>query len=390
MWVIKMKVTKDIIYVGVNDHKIDLFEGQYAVPNGMSYNSYVILDDKVAVMDTVDKLFVSEWLDNIDKVLIGKKPDYLIIQHMEPDHSAGIVEFIKKYPNTKIVGNIKTFKMIEQFFHYDITNKIEVVDGEMISLGNHNLKFIFAPMVHWPEVMVTYDTFAKVLFSADAFGKFGALDIEDEWTCEARRYYFGIVGMYGPQVQILLKKAATLEISTICPLHGPILNENLDYYLKLYNIWSSYKAEDDGVLVAYTSVYGNTKKAALLLKEELNKLGYPNVILRDLARTDMSEVVEDAFRYPNIVLATTTYNGGIFPFMNTFLDVLIEHKIQNKNIGIIDNGSWMPMAHKIILKKLELTKNNKVIENPIKILSSMNEENIDAIKNLAKKLIKIE
>lgn len=385
-----MYITNDIKYIGVNDHKIDLFEGQYIVPNGMAYNSYVILDEKVCIMDTVDQNFVTEWLDNLEKVLNGRTPDYLVIHHMEPDHSSGIIEFLMKYPNAYVVGNLKTFKMISQFFNYDFTNKVIVNDKDILKLGKHELTFTFAPMVHWPEVMVSYDSYEKVLFSADVFGKFGALDIEEDWACEARRYYFGIVGMYGVQAQNLLKKVTTLDINIICPLHGPVLNENLDYYINLYNIWTNYNAESEGVLIAYTSIYGNTKKAVLLLKEQLENLGCEKVVLCDLARDDVSEAVEDAFRYPNIILATTTYNGSIFPFMNSFLETLIEHKIQNKRIGIIGNGSWANQVDKVIIKKLEDTKNNTILENKVSILSSVNDKNVEEIKLLAKELMKID
>ena len=339
------KIVNDIFYVGVNDHQIDLFEGQYIVPNGMAYNSYVIMDDKIAVMDTVDAKFSHEWLDNIASVLNGKKPDYLIVQHMEPDHSANIKHFLDAYPKATVIGNDKTFTMMENFFGPDIAKKrISVKNGETFSLGKHNLTFVFAPMVHWPEVMFTYDATAKVLFSADGFGKFGALDVEEEWACEARRYYFGIVGKYGAQVQNVLKLVKTLDIEVICPLHGPILDKNLGYYINLYDIWSSYASEVDGVFIAYTSVYGNTKKAALELEEKLKANGCPKVAVSDLARSDMAENVEDAFKYSKIVLATTTYNAEIFPFMNEFINHLVERNFQNKTIGIIENGSWAPMA----------------------------------------------
>ena len=331
-----MNITKDIRYIGVNDHKIDLFEGQYTVPNGMAYNSYVITDEKIAVMDTVDRNFGDEWLENLKAALEGRNPDYLIVQHMEPDHSANIALFLKEYPDAAVVGNAKTFGMIDAFFGENLCrNKLVVKDGDELSLGAHTLTFVFAPMVHWPEVMVTYDKKDKVLFSADAFGKFGALDREEDWACEARRYYFGIVGKYGVQAQALLKKAAALDISVICPLHGPVLKENLSYYINLYNIWSSYGVESEGVVICYTSVYGNTKKAAELLKEELEALGCKKTVLTDLARSDMAEAVEDAFRYGKLVLATTTYNGDIFPFMRQFIDCLTERNFKNRTVGFI-------------------------------------------------------
>ena len=379
----KKLVTKDIYYVGVNDHQIDLFEGQYIVPNGMAYNSYVIKDELIAIMDTVDQHFTDEWLKNIEGVLEGDKPTYLIIQHMEPDHSANIINFLNKYPDTYVVGNPKTFKMMEQFFHQDISHKLVVNDGDTLNLGEHILTFVFAPMVHWPEVMFTYDATTKVLFSADAFGKFGALDIEDEWDCEARRYYFGIVGKYGPQVQAVLKKAITLDIQTICPLHGPILKDDLSHYLKQYDTWSSYQAETDGVAIFYTSVYGHTKEAVELLKEKLEANGTPKIACTDLAREDMAEAVEDAFRYSKIVLATTTYNAGIFPFMDEFIAHLVERNFQNKKIAFIENGSWAPLAAKVMKDKLANMKNLTFIEPTVKILSSMNEENKEQINLLA-------
>lgn len=379
----KKLVTKDIYYVGVNDHQIDLFEGQYIVPNGMAYNSYVIKDELIAIMDTVDQRFTDEWLKNIEGVLEGDKPTYLIIQHMEPDHSANIINFLNKYPDTYVVGNPKTFKMMEQFFHQDISHKLVVNDGDTLNLGEHILTFVFAPMVHWPEVMFTYDATTKVLFSADAFGKFGALDIEDEWDCEARRYYFGIVGKYGPQVQAVLKKAITLDIQTICPLHGPILKDDLSHYLKQYDTWSSYQAETDGVAIFYTSVYGHTKEAVELLKEKLEANGTPKIACTDLAREDMAEAVEDAFRYSKIVLATTTYNAGIFPFMDEFIAHLVERNFQNKKIAFIENGSWAPLAAKVMKDKLANMKNLTFIEPTVKILSSMNEENKEQINLLA-------
>ena len=379
----KKLVTKDIYYVGVNDHQIDLFEGQYIVPKGMAYNSYVIKDELIAIMDTVDQHFTDEWLKNIEGVLEGEKPTYLIVQHMEPDHSANIINFLKKYPDTYVVGNQKTFKMMEQFFHQDIPHKLVVNDGDTLNLGEHILTFVFAPMVHWPEVMFTYDSTVKVLFSADAFGKFGALDIEDEWDCEARRYYFGIVGKYGAQVQAVLKKAATLDIQVICPLHGPILKDDLPHYLKQYDIWSSYQAETDGVAIFYTSVYGHTKEAVELLKEKLEANGTPKIAITDLARDDMAEAVEDAFRYSKIVLATTTYNAGIFPFMDEFIAHLVERNFQNKKIAFIENGSWAPLAAKVMKDKLINQKNLTFIEPTVKILSAMSEENKKQINLLA-------
>ena len=379
----KKEVQKDIYYVGVNDHQIDLFEGQYIVPNGMAYNSYVIKDECVAIMDTVDQHFTEEWLRNIEQVLEGQKPTYLIIQHMEPDHSANIINFLKKYPDTYVVGNQKTFKMMEQFFHQEIKRPLVVNDGDTLNLGSHILTFVFAPMVHWPEVMFTYDSTAKLLFSADAFGKFGALDVEDEWDCEARRYYFGIVGKYGAQVQAVLKKAATLDIQTICPLHGPILKEDLGHYLKQYDIWSSYQAETDGVAIFYTSVYGHTKEAVELLKEKLEANGTPKIAVTDLARDDMAEAVEDAFRYSKIVLATTTYNAGIFPFMDTFIAHLLERNFQNKKIAFMENGSWAPLAAKVMKDKLANAKNLTIVEPTVRILSSLSEENKQQIQSLA-------
>ena len=375
-------ITKDIFYVGVNDHQVDLFEGQYIVPNGMAYNSYVIKDEKICIMDTVDVHFTKEWLANIKEVLCKDKPSYLVVQHMEPDHSANIINFLREYPDTVVVGNSKTFKMMEQFFHEEIKNRLVVEDGESLKLGRHTLTFVFAPMVHWPEVMVTYDEVDKVLFSADGFGKFGALDVEEEWDCEARRYYFGIVGKYGAQVQALLKKAATLDIQIICPLHGPVLKENLGHYLKQYDIWSSYKAESEGVAIFYTSVYGHTKEAASLLAELLEKNGTPKVVLADLAREDMAECVEDAFRYGKIVLATTTYNAGIFPFMDEFIAHLVERNWQNKEVAFIENGTWAPQAAKVMKDKLAKS-NIKIIEPSVRILSAMTEENKEQIARLA-------
>ena len=376
-------VTKDIYYVGVNDHKIDLFEGQYIVPNGMAYNSYLIKDEFIAIMDTVDQHFTSEWLNNIADALGNEKPTYLVIQHMEPDHSANIMNFLKKYPDTYVVGNVKTFKMMEQFFNQEIPHKLVVNDGDTLSLGKHVLTFVFAPMVHWPEVMVTYDSLDRVLFSADGFGKFGALDVDEEGDCEARRYYFGIVGKYGAQVQALLKKASTLDIQMICPLHGPILKEDLGHYLKQYDIWSSYQSEVDGVAIFYTSVYGHTKQAVELLKEKLEANGTPKIAVADLARDDMAECVEDAFKYSKIVLATTTYNAGIFPFMHTFIDHLLERNFQNKKLAIIENGSWAPMAAKVIKDKFANSRNIQLIEPNVRILSALNEESKQQIAQLA-------
>lgn len=382
-----MNITKDIRYIGVNDHKIDLFEGQYTVPNGMAYNSYVITDEKIAVMDTVDRNFGGEWLENLKTVLNGKKPDYLIVQHMEPDHSANIALFLKEYPETAVVGNAKTFGMIDAFFGENLCrNKLTVKDGDELSLGAHTLTFVFAPMVHWPEVMVTYDKKDKVLFSADAFGKFGALDREEDWACEARRYYFGIVGKYGVQAQALLKKAAALDISVICPLHGPVLKENLDYYLNLYNIWSSYGVESEGVVICYTSVYGNTKQAAELLKEELEVLGCKKTVLTDLARSDMAEAVEDAFRYGKLVLATTTYNGDIFPFMRQFIDCLTERNFKNRTVGFIENGSWAPVAARVMRGMFEKSKDITFTDTAVTVKSALSDESRAAIKQLAREL----
>ena len=379
-------VTNNIYYVGVNDHQLDLFEGQYIVPNGMAYNSYVIMDEKIAILDTIEVNFKEEWLNNLKEVLKDRKPDYLIVQHMEPDHSANIMEFLKVYPDTIVVSNAQAFKMMYQFFHQEIPNKLVVNNGDKLDLGGRELTFMFAPMVHWPEVMMTYDANSKVLFSADGFGKFGALDVEEDWACEARRYYFGIVGKYGMQVQNVLKKAATLDIQTICPLHGPVLSENLPYYLNLYNIWSSYGVETEGVFIAYTSVYGHTKEAALLLEEELKKAGCPKVAIADLAREDMAECLEDAFRYGKVVLATTTYNMEIFPFMSDFITRLVEHGFQNKQIGIIENGTWAPQVEKIIKAKLANAKNITFVEPVVKIVSAMDENNIKQIKELAEAL----
>ena len=383
-----MKISNDILYVGVNDHEIDLFEGQYVVPNGMAYNSYLIVDEKVAVMDSVDKGFTAEWLDNIDKALDGKAPDYLIVQHMEPDHSGSVVAFMDKYPNATIVSNSKSFVMMKQFFGTEfVDRRMAVGEGDTLTLGAHTLTFVTAPMVHWPEVIVTYDNKDKVLFSADAFGKFGALDVEEDWACEARRYYFGIVGKYGVQVQGLLKKASALDIQTICPLHGPILTENLEYHLNLYNVWSSFGVEAEGVFIAYTSVYGNTKKAVELLADKLKELGCPKVSTCDLAREDMAEAVEDAFKYGKLILATTTYNGDIFPFMRTFIDALTERGYQNRQIGFMENGTWAPMATKIMKGMLEGGKNLTFAESNVKIRSAVNETNLAEIEALAKEFL---
>ena len=384
-----MKITNDILYVGVNDRNVDLFEGQYIVPNGMAYNSYVILDDKIAVMDTVDEHFGDEWIDNIKRALGGRTPDYLVVQHMEPDHSANIGRFLQVYPQSTVVANAKTFVMLSNFFRgLDIPNRLVVENGQTLSLGKHQLTFVFAPMVHWPEVMVTYDSTDKVLFSADGFGKFGALDTDEDWACEARRYYFGIVGKYGAQVQALLKKAATLDIEKICPLHGPVLTENLGYYLNLYDIWSSYGVECDGVFIAYTSVYVHTKQAAELLACELKALGCAKVAMADLARDDMAEAVEDAFKYGKLILATTTYNADIFPFMREFIDHLTERNYQNRTIGVIENGSWAPMAAKVIKAKFEKSKNITWLDTTVTITSSMSDDNRLAIKQMAQELMK--
>ena len=382
-----MKITNDIKYIGVNDRKVDLFEGQYVVPNGMSYNSYVILDEKIAVMDTVDANFTHEWLDNLQNALNGKSPDYLIVQHMEPDHSANIANFTKNYPNAKIVSSAKAFAMMKNFFGTDFSDKqIVVGEGSTLSLGRHDLTFVTAPMVHWPEVIVTYDSTDKVLFSADGFGKFGALDADEDWACEARRYYIGIVGKYGAQVQALLKKAAGLDIEIICPLHGPILTENLGYYLGLYNTWSSYQPEEEGIVIAYTSVYGNTKKAVMQLAEKLKANGCPKVVVNDLARCDMAEAVEDAFRYSKLVLATTTYNAEIFPFMREFINHLTERNFSNRTVGLIENGSWAPLAAKVMRGMLEKCKNLTYTDTTVKILSALNEESSSALNALAEEL----
>ena len=382
-----MTVTNDIKYIGVNDHRIDLFEGQYAVPNGMSYNSYAILDEKVAILDTVDINFTHEWLDNIQNTLASRKPDYLIVQHMEPDHSANIANFVKLYPDAKIVASAKAFVMMKNFFGDDFSDRrIVVGEGDKLSLGKHELTFVTAPMVHWPEVIVTYDACDRVLFSADGFGKFGALDADEDWACEARRYYIGIVGKYGAQVQALLKKAAGLEIEKICPLHGPVLSENLSYYINLYNTWSSYQAEEEGIVIAYTSVYGNTKRAVLQLADALRANGCPKVVVNDLARCDMAEAVEDAFRYSKLVLATTTYNADIFPFMREFISHLTERNYSNRTVAFIENGSWAPMATKVMKAMLEGSKNLTYAENTVKIVSALNEQSKSELKALADEL----
>ena len=379
-----MNVTKDICYIGVNDHNVDLFEGQYVVPNGMAYNSYVILDEKVAVMDTVDQHFVEEWLTNLEAVLEGRKPDYLVVHHMEPDHSAGIGVFLNRYPEATVVSSAKAFTMMKQFFGTDYAQRrIVVGEGDTLSLGAHTLTFVTAPMVHWPEVIVSYDSKDKVLFSADGFGKFGALDAEEDWACEARRYYIGIVGKYGAQVQALLKKAATLDISVICPLHGPILTENLGCYLGLYNTWSSYGVESEGVVIAYTSVYGNTKAAVELLAQKLEEKGCPKVVVNDLARCDMAEAVEDAFRYGKLVLATTTYNGDVFPFMREFIHHLTERNYRNRTVGLMENGSWAPVAAKVMTKMLEGSKDLTFAPTTVKIFSALDDHSRAQIEALA-------
>ena len=370
-----MNISKDIYYVGVNDHAVDLFEGQYVVPNGMAYNSYVIMDDMIVVMDTVDARFTHEWLDNIQNVLNGRVPNFRVIQHMEPDHSANIVNFLKVYPDTILVASSKAFTMMKNFFGKDFTdNGMIIKEGDILNLGHHTLHFVAAPMVHWPEVMVTYDATDKVLFSADGFGKFGALDVEEEWACEARRYYIGIVGKYGAQVQAFLKKAAALDIRTICPLHGPVLTENLGYYLNLYSTWSSYQPEEEGIVIAYTSVYGNTKKAVMKLADQLRAKGCPKVVVNDLARSDMAECVEDAFRYSKLVLATTTYNADVFPFMKEFINHLTERNFSNRTVSFIENGSWSPLATKVMKEMLEGCKNLAYTENNVRILSALNDE----------------
>ena len=382
-----MQITKDIFYVGVNDHQVDLFEGQYVVPNGMSYNSYVIMDDLIAVMDTVDANFTHEWLDNIQNTLGGRKPNFLIVQHMEPDHSANIVNFLKVYPDAIVVSSAKAFTMMKNFFGKDFTeNGMTVGEGDTLCLGRHTLTFVTAPMVHWPEVIVTYDSADKVLFSADGFGKFGALDVEEDWACEARRYYIGIVGKYGAQVQALLKKAAGLDIQTICPLHGPVLTENLGYYLNLYNTWSSYQPEEEGIVIAYTSVYGNTKRAVLKLADLLKANGCPKVVVNDLARCDMAEAVEDAFRYSKLVLATTTYNAEIFPFMREFINHLTERNFSNRTVAFIENGTWAPQATKVMKGMLEKSKNLTYTENTVKIMSALDQDSTAQLNALADEL----
>ena len=382
-----MKITNDIKYVGVNDHKVDLFEGQYTVPNGMAYNSYVILDEKIAVMDTVDAGFTHEWLDNIQNVIGERKPDYLIVQHMEPDHSANIANFVKAYPDVKIVASAKAFVMMQNFFGTDFSERQVVVgEGDTLDLGKHTLTFVAAPMVHWPEVIVTYDSTDKVLFSADGFGKFGALDVEEDWACEARRYYIGIVGKYGAQVQSLLKKAAGLDIEIICPLHGPVLTENLGYYINLYNTWSSYQPEEEGIVIAYTSVYGNTKKAVLQLAEKLKEKGCPKVVVNDLARCDMAEAVEDAFRYSKLVLATTTYNADVFPFMREFINHLTERNFSNRTVALIENGSWAPLAAKVMRGMLEKCKNLTFTDTTVKIVSALNDESKTQLDSMVDEL----
>ncbi|MGN0582167.1 MAG: FprA family A-type flavoprotein [Oscillospiraceae bacterium] len=384
-----MKITNDILYVGVNDRSIDLFEGQYVVPEGMAYNSYIISDSKTAVMDSVDANFVDEWLGNISSALEGREPDYIIVQHMEPDHSAGIKAFMEKYNNAQIVSSAKAFPMMKNFFGSDYEDRrIVVGENDTLELGSHTLTFVTAPMVHWPEVIVTYDSKDKVLFSADGFGKFGALDADEDWACEARRYYIGIVGKYGAQVKALLKKASALDIQIICPLHGPVLSENLGYYIDLYNTWSGYETESEGVVVAYTSVYGNTKKAAMYLEEKLLENGCPKVVSFDLARSDMAECVEDAFRYGKIVFATTTYNGDVFPFMRNFIETLTEHNFQNKTVAFIENGSWAPTASRVMKGMFEKSKNLTYCENDVKIISAMNEESKAQIDALAAELCK--
>ena len=384
-----MFITNDIKYLGVNDHNVDLFEGQYVVPNGMAYNSYAIMDEKIAIMDTVDQNFTEQWLANVAAALEGRKPDYLVVQHMEPDHSANIANFLQAYPEAVVVSSAKAFAMMKNFFGTDYADRrIVVGEGDTLSLGKHVLTFVTAPMVHWPEVIVTYDSYDKVLFSADGFGKFGALDVEEDWACEARRYYIGIVGKYGAQTQALLKKAAGLDIAIICPLHGPVLTENLGYYINLYDIWSSYKVESEGVLIAYTSVYGHTKAAVELLAKKLEEKGCPKVTVADLARDDMAEAVEDAFRYGKLVLATTTYNGDVFPFMKEFIHHLTERNYQNRTVAFVENGSWAPVATKVMKKMLEGSKNLTYTEATVKVLSALSEESIAQIEALAEELCK--
>ncbi|MBR4290936.1 MAG: FprA family A-type flavoprotein [Oscillospiraceae bacterium] len=382
-----MTITNDIRYIGVNDHQVDLFEGQYVVPSGMSYNSYAIVDEKVAIMDTVDRNFTDEWLGNVERTLEGRKPDYLVVHHMEPDHSANIHKFLTVYPDATVVSSAKAFDMMKQFFGTDYAGRrIVVGEGDTLNLGKHTLTFVTAPMVHWPEVIVSYDSCDKVLFSADGFGKFGALDAEEDWACEARRYYIGIVGKYGAQTQALLKKAAGLDIAIICPLHGPVLTENLGYYLGLYDIWSSYRPEDEGVLIAYTSVYGHTKAAVELLAQKLEEKGCPKVTVADLARDDMAEAVEDAFRYSKLVLATTTYNGDVFPFMKEFIHHLTERSYQNRTVAFMENGSWAPVAGRVMARMLEGSKNLTYVENNVKILSALSAESEKQIEALAEEL----
>ncbi len=384
-----MTITNDIRYLGVNDRQVDLFEGQYVVPNGMAYNSYAILDDKIAIMDTVDKNFTRQWLDNIQNTLQDRKPDYLVVQHMEPDHAANIDNFMKAYPEAVVVSSAKAFVMMKQFFGDDYAQRrIVVGEGDTLVLGKHTLTFVTAPMVHWPEVIVTYDSWDKVLFSADGFGKFGALDADEDWACEARRYFIGIVGKYGAPVQALLKKAATLDIQIICPLHGPVLTENLGYYLNLYDIWSSYRVESEGVVVAYTSVYGHTKEAVELLVQKLEAQGCPKVVVHDLARTDMAEAVEDAFRYGKLVLATTTYNADVFPFMKEFIHHLTERNFQNRTVALMENGSWAPLAAKVMRNMLEGAKNLTFTDTTVRILSALSDESRQQIEALAAELCK--
>ena len=382
-----MNITRDLRYIGVNDHQTDLFEGQYIVPNGMAYNSYVLLDEKVAVMDTVDRHFGAEWFANLEQALGGRTPDYLIVHHMEPDHSANISAFMSRYPQAVAVASAKSFAMMKNFFGNEYADRRLIVgEGSTLSLGAHTLTFITAPMVHWPEVILSYDAFDKTLFSADAFGKFGALDAEEDWACEARRYYIGVVGKYGAQVQALLRKAAALDIQTICPLHGPILTENLGEYIRLYDVWSSYRPENEGVLIAYASAYGNTREAAELLAKKLEEKGCPKVVLTDLARSDMAENVEDAFRYSKLVLASTTYNGDVFPFMKTFIDHLTERNYQNRTVALIENGSWAPTAAKVMRKMLENSKNLTFTETTVKILSALSDESRAQIEAMAEEL----